>query len=60
MFLLIFCLSLLKYTYHYNYRSHISLQVAKHAKSAWGQILIFPTVYTICLYVHVMYTLLWY
>src|SRR4029434_2080378 len=44
MFLLIFCLSLLKYTYHYNYTSHISLQVAKLAKSAGGQILIFPTV----------------
>ena len=44
MFLLIFCLSLLKKTYHYNYRSHISLQVAKLAKSAGGQILIFPTV----------------
>src|SRR4029434_4630281 len=46
MFLLIFCLSLLKYTYYYNYRSHISLQVAKLAKSAGVQILIFPTVYT--------------
>src|SRR4029434_546624 len=34
MFLLIFYFSLLKYTYHYNYRSHISLQVAKLAKSA--------------------------
>src|SRR4029434_9323648 len=44
-FLLIFCFSLLKYTYHYNYRSHISLQVAKLAKSAGVQILIFPTVY---------------
>src|SRR4029434_7062410 len=38
-FLLIFYFSLLKYTYHYNYRSHISLQVAG------VQILIFPTVY---------------
>src|SRR4029434_463574 len=45
-FLLIFYFSLLKYTYHYNYRSHISLQVAKLAKSAGVQILIFPTVYT--------------
>src|SRR4029434_4738516 len=44
IFLLIFCFSLLKYTYHYNYRSHISLQVAKLAKSAGVQILIFPTV----------------
>src|SRR4029434_6401110 len=44
-FLLIFCFSLLKYTYHYNYRSHISLQVAKLAKSAGVQILIFPTVH---------------
>ena len=43
-FLLIFCFSLLKYTYHYNYRSQISLQVAKLAKSAGVQILIFPTV----------------
>src|SRR4029434_2376539 len=43
--LLIFYFSLLKYTYHYNYRSHISLQVAKLAKSAGGPILIFPTVY---------------
>ena len=43
IFLLIFCFSLLKYTY--NYRSHISLQVAKLAKSAGVQILIFPTVY---------------
>src|SRR4029434_4556252 len=43
--LLIFHFSLLKYTYHYNYRSHISLQVAKLAKSAGVQILIFPTVY---------------
>src|SRR4029434_6832103 len=42
---LIFYFSLLKYTYHYNYRSHISLQVAKLAKSAGDQILIFPTVY---------------
>src|SRR4029434_10525478 len=42
---LIFCFSLLKYTYYYNYRSHISLQVAKLAKSAGVQILIFPTVY---------------
>src|SRR4029434_5601681 len=42
--LLIFCFSLLKYTYDYNYRSHISLQVAKLAKSAGVQILIFPTV----------------
>src|SRR4029434_8720665 len=42
--LLIFYFSLLKYTYHYNYRSHISLQVAKLAKSAGVQILIFPTV----------------
>src|SRR4029434_8375882 len=32
--LLIFYFSLLKYTYHYNYRSHISLQVAKLAKLA--------------------------
>src|SRR4029434_8680375 len=39
--------SLLKYTYHYNYRSHISLQVAKLAKSAGVQILIFPTVYAV-------------
>src|SRR4029434_8203346 len=46
IFLLIFCFSLLKYTYHHNYRSHISLQVAKLAKSAGVQILIFPTVYT--------------
>src|SRR4029434_2282266 len=44
---LIFCFSLLKYTYYYNYRSHISLQVAKLAKSAGVQILIFPTVYVI-------------
>src|SRR4029434_4441290 len=44
IFLLIFCFSLLKYTYYYNYRSHISLQVAKLAKSAGVQILIFPTV----------------
>src|SRR4029434_3832734 len=44
--LLIFYLSLLKYTYHYNYRSHISLQVAKLAKSAGVQILISPTVST--------------
>ena len=44
-FLLIFYFSLLKYTYHYNYRSHIPLQVGKLAKSAGGQILIFPTVY---------------
>src|SRR4029434_9273054 len=43
--LLIFYFSLLKYTYHYNYRPHISLQVAKLAKSARVQILIFPTVY---------------
>src|SRR4029434_3126133 len=43
-FLLIFCFSLLKYTYYYNYRSHISLQVVKLAKSAGVQILIFPTV----------------
>src|SRR4029434_1659633 len=42
--LLIFYFSLLEYTYHYNYRSHISLQVAKFAKSAGVQILIFPTV----------------
>ena len=42
--LLIFYFSLLKYTCHYNYRSHISLQVAKLAKSAGVQILIFPTV----------------
>src|SRR4029434_2766815 len=40
---LIFCFSL-KYTYYYNYRSHISLQVVKLAKSAGVQILIFPTV----------------
>src|SRR4029434_5010654 len=33
-----------KYTYYYNYRSHISLQVVKLAKSAGVQILIFPTV----------------
>src|SRR4029434_3364719 len=45
IFLLIFCFSLLKYTYYYNYRSHISLQVVKLAKSAGVQILIFPTVY---------------
>ena len=44
--LLIFYFSLLKYTYLYNYRSHISLQVAKLAKSAGVQILIFPTVHT--------------
>ena len=44
--LLIFYFSLLKYTYHYNYRSHISLQVAKLAKSAGVQVLIFPTVCT--------------
>src|SRR4029434_453494 len=43
-FLLIFCFSLLKYIYYYNYRSHIPLQVAKLAKSAGVQILIFPTV----------------
>src|SRR4029434_4972477 len=43
-FLLIFCFSLLQYTYYYNYKSHISLQVAKLAKSAGLQILIFPTV----------------
>ena len=42
--MLIICFSLLKYTYYYNYRSHISLQVAKLAKSAGVQILIFPTV----------------
>src|SRR4029434_5001593 len=42
--LLIFYFSLLKYTYLYNYRSHISLQVAKLAKSAGVQILIFHTV----------------
>src|SRR4029434_1510997 len=45
--LLIFCFSLLKYTYYYNYRSHISLQVAKLVKSAAGQIRIFPTVCTV-------------
>ena len=44
--MLIFYFSLLKYTYHYNYRSHISLQVSKLAKSAGVQILIFPTVST--------------
>src|SRR4029434_2815134 len=44
IFFLIFCFSLLKYTYYYSYRSHISLQVAKLAKSAGVQILIFPTV----------------
>src|SRR4029434_785057 len=43
--LLIFYFSLLKYTYHYNYRSRISLQVGTLAKSAGVQILIFPTVY---------------
>src|SRR4029434_10839626 len=42
--LFIFYFSLLKCTYHYNYRSHISLQVDKLAKSAGVQILIFPTV----------------
>src|SRR4029434_6669821 len=52
IFLLIFCFSLLKYTYYYNYRSHISLQVAKLAKSAGVQILIFPTVHT---YTHATY-----
>ena len=46
-FLLIFCFSLLKYTYYYNYRSHISLQVAKLAKSAGVQILIFSTVHLV-------------
>src|SRR4029434_8400965 len=54
MFLLIFCF-LLKYTYYYNYRSRISLQVGKLAKSAQGQILIFPTVYThthTCTHIH--------
>src|SRR4029434_8292372 len=45
IFLLIFCFSLLKYTYYYNYRSHISLQAVKLAKSAGVQILIFPTVH---------------
>src|SRR4029434_198901 len=45
IFLLIFCFSLLKYTYYYNYRSHISLQVAKLGNSAGVQILIFPTVH---------------
>src|SRR4029434_1683290 len=44
IFWLIFCSSLLKYTYYYNYRSHISLQVVKLAKLAGVQILIFPTV----------------
>src|SRR4029434_600541 len=39
------CFSLLKYTYYNNYRSHISLQVVKLAKSAGVQILIFPTVF---------------
>src|SRR4029434_4694817 len=34
IFLFLFCFSLLKYTYYYNYRSHISLQVVKLAKSA--------------------------
>src|SRR4029434_10686944 len=43
--LLIFYFSLLIYIYYYNYRSHISLQVAKLAKSVGVQILIFPTVY---------------
>src|SRR4029434_3570100 len=43
--LLIFYTSLIKCTYNYNYRSHISLQVAKLAKSAGVQILVFPTVY---------------
>ena len=46
---MIFCFSLLKYTYYCNYRSHISLQVAKLMKSAGVQILIFPTVY-MCFY----------
>src|SRR4029434_4555153 len=45
IFLLIFCFSLFKYTYYYNYRSHISLQVAKLANSAGVQILIFPSVF---------------
>src|SRR4029434_6271548 len=40
-----FFVSHLKYTYYYNYRSHISLQVAKLGKSAGVQILTFPTVY---------------
>src|SRR4029434_3146126 len=44
IFLLILCFSLLKYTYYYNYRSRIYLQVAKLAKSAGGQIPIFPTI----------------
>src|SRR4029434_2248297 len=44
-FLLIICLSLLKYTYYYNYRSHISLQVAKLAKSA-GIKYLFSPLYT--------------
>src|SRR4029434_779151 len=47
IFLLIFYFSILKYTYYYNYRSHIYLQVAKLAKSAGVQILIFPTVYSL-------------
>src|SRR4029434_9967846 len=51
IFLLIFCFSLLKYTYYYNYRSHISLQVVKLAKSAGVQILIFPTV-CLCVWVY--------
>src|SRR4029434_11010340 len=44
--LLILYFSLLKYTYHYNYRSHISLQVPKLAKLAGCQILIVPTLHT--------------
>src|SRR4029434_8269850 len=51
-FLDLFVDILLKYTYHYNYRSHISLQVAKLAKSAWDQILIFPSVY-IYIYIYI-------
>src|SRR4029434_5013859 len=47
IFLLIFCFSLLKYTYYFNYRSRISLQVVKLAKSAGVQFLIFPTVYSV-------------
>src|SRR4029434_7845392 len=42
---LVSCVVTLKSIYYYNYRSPISLQVAKLAKSAGVQILIFPTVY---------------
>src|SRR4029434_6940565 len=43
-FLLIFCFSLFKYTYYYNFRSHISLEVAKLANRQGFQYL-FPPLY---------------